>query len=195
MRRRTRTVTVGSGEWRGRALRYPDDASLRPTMQRTRHSFFSSLGDALRGAVFVDCFAGAGGVGIEALSRGAGHVHFVESRRDAVEALRENLSLCGAAPSRYHVHHARAAEVLSRDPNPLSGASIIFADPPYDTDVESEFLEVLRPGRFEHLDMVVIEHRSKRAIVPPRGFRIERERRFGETTLTYLVPEPEREGC
>ena len=188
MRRRTRTVTVGSGEWRGRVLSYPDDTELRPTMQRTKHSMFSSLVAALRGAVFVDCFAGAGGVGIEALSLGAKHVHFIEERRDAVEALRANLSLCGAAPSRYHVHHARVADVFAREPNPLADAAIVFADPPYDIDVGAAFLEGLRPDRFERLELVVIEHRTKRGIIAPPGLSVERERRFGETTLSYLVP-------
>jgi 16S rRNA (guanine966-N2)-methyltransferase len=194
MRKRTRTVTVGSGEWRGRPLSYPDDAVLRPTMQRTKHSLFSSLGGALRGAVFVDCFAGAGGVGIEALSLGAGHVHFIEARRDAVDALRANLTLCGADSSRYHVHHARVADVFAREPGPLADARIVFADPPYDTDVDLEFLVPLRAGRFDRLELVIVEHRTKQPVTAPAGLRVDRERRFGETTLTYLVPEPEPEG-
>ena len=84
MRRQQRAVVVGSGEWRGRVLVYPDDPALRPSMQRTKHSLFSSLGTEIRGAVFADCYAGAGAVGIEALSLGAARVHFVEERRDAV---------------------------------------------------------------------------------------------------------------
>lgn len=188
-------MTVGSGEWRGRVLSYPDDAALRPTMQRTKHSLFSSLGGAMRGAIFVDCFAGAGAVGIEALSRGAGHVHFIETRRDAVDALRANLALCGADATRYHVHHARVADVLGREPNPLADAGIVFADPPYDIDANAEFLAHLRAQRFEQLAIVVVEHRNKQPVSPPPGLRVERERRFGETTLTYMVPESEPEGC
>jgi len=191
MRRKTPSVMVGSGAWKGRVLAYPDDSALRPTMQRAKHSMFSSLGDSLRGAVFVDCFAGAGGVGIEALSLGAGRVHFVEERRDAVEALRRNLDLCGAEPARYHVHHARVAEVLSRDPNPLADAEFIFADPPYDLDFDAEFLRALNLSRLGALELAVIEHRSKRQVTAPPGWGVERERRFGDTTLTYLVPERE----
>jgi 16S rRNA (guanine(966)-N(2))-methyltransferase RsmD len=191
MRKKMRTVTVGSGDWRGRALQYPDDSSLRPTMQRTKHSLFSSLGSKLRGAVFVDCFAGAGGVGIEALSLGAGHVHFIEERRDAVDALRANLALCGAAPARYDVYHARVADVLVRDPNPLADASIIFADPPYDADLVEEFFLALDPRRFPELRTVVVEHRTKNRIVPQLSLRLDRERRFGETTITYLAPTQE----
>jgi 16S rRNA (guanine966-N2)-methyltransferase len=188
MRSRTRTVTVGSGEWRGRVLRYPDDSALRPSMQRTRHSLFSSLGDALRGAVFADCFAGAGAVGIEALSLGAAQVHFIESGREAIEALHANLTICGAAPSRYHVHRARVAEVLAREPNPMAGCSIIYADPPYDADLDAELFHDLDPARFAGLRTVVVEHRTKQRIVPQLSLRVYHERRFGDTTLTYLVP-------
>src|SRR5678816_2408067 len=117
---------------KGRVLRYPDDPGLRPSMQRTKHSMFSSLGSRLRGAVFADLFAGGGAVGIEALSLGAAFVHFAETGREAVAALEANLAICGAPASRYHVHRARVAELLAREPNPMPGSSIIYADPPYD---------------------------------------------------------------
>ncbi len=179
---------MGSGEWKGRVLRYPDDPGLRPSMQRTKHSMFSSLGDRLRGAVFADLFAGAGAVGIEALSRGAGFVHFVEVGREAVAALEANLAICGAPASRYHVHRARVAQVLASEPNPVRDCSIIYADPPYDADLEEEFFRVLDPARFPALQTVVVEHRTKRPVVPQLSLRLAHERRFGDTTLTYLVP-------
>ena len=191
MRNRTRTVTVGSGEWKGRVLRYPDDPGLRPSMQRTKHSLFSSLGSRLRGAVFADVFAGAGGVGIEALSLGAAFVHFVEMRREAVAALEANLAICGAPASRYHVHRARVAEVLASEPNPMGNCSIIYADPPYDADLAAELLDGLDAARFPDLDVMVVEHRTKQRVVTPPSLRIEHERRFGDTTLTYLVPHEE----
>ena len=188
MRSRTRTVTVGSGEWKGRVLRYPDDPTLRPSMQRTRHSMFSSLGSIVHGAVFADCFAGGGAVGIEALSRGASFVHFVEVSREAVAALEANLAICGAAASRYHVHRARVAEMLAREPNPMAGSSIIYADPPYDADLDEEFFHALDVARFPDLQMVVVEHRTKAPVRPQLSLRYQHERRFGDTTLTYLTP-------
>jgi 16S rRNA (guanine966-N2)-methyltransferase len=195
MQRRTRTVTVGSGEWKGRALRYPDDAALRPSMQRTKHSLFSSLGRRLHGAVFADCFAGAGAVGIEALSLGAAFVHFVEMRREAIAALEQNLAICAAPASRYHVHRTRVADVLASESNPMAGSSIIYADPPYDADLDAEFFHHLDPMRFPTLHTVVVEHRSKQRVVPQPSLRLSHERRFGDTTLTYLVPvAPEKEG-
>ena len=188
MRKRTRAVTIGSGEWKGRVLRYPDDPALRPSMQRTKHSMFSSLGSRLRGAVFADLFAGAGAVGIEALSLGAAFVHFVEIGREAVGALEANLAICGAPASRYHVHRARVAEVLASEPNPMAGSSIIYADPPYDADLEREFFHALRPDLFPGLHTVVVEHRTKQDVIPQLSLRCDHERRFGDTTLTYLVP-------
>jgi 16S rRNA (guanine966-N2)-methyltransferase len=176
-------------------LRYPDDPALRPSMQRTKHSMFSSLGSILRGAVFVDCFAGGGAVGIEALSLGASFAHFVEAGRDAVAALEANLVLCGAAPERYQVHRARVADVLACEPNPMVDSSIIYADPPYDADLDTEFLHDLEPARFPALRMLVVEHRTKQRVTPPLSLRIYNERRFGDTTLTYLVPaSPAEEG-
>jgi 16S rRNA (guanine966-N2)-methyltransferase len=188
MRSRTRTVTVGSGEWKGRVLRYPDDPGLRPSMQRTKHSLFSSLGSTLRGAVFADCFAGGGAVGVEALSLGASFVHFVELSREAVAALEANLAICGAAPSRYHVHRARVAELLARAPNPMADSSIIYADPPYAADLDTEFFHDLDPARFQALRVVVVEHRTKQKVTATQALRIDHERRFGDTTLTYLRP-------
>jgi 16S rRNA (guanine966-N2)-methyltransferase len=180
---------VGSGEWKGRVLRYPDDPGLRPSMQRTKHSMFSSLGGELRGAVFADCFAGGGAVGIEALSLGAAFAHFVELSREAVVALEANLAICGVPASRYHVHRARVADVLAREPNPMADSSIIYADPPYDADLEAEFFQALDPTRFPELGTVVVEHRTKQRMVPRQSLRLFNERRFGDTTLTYFVPQ------
>ena len=87
-------MAVGSGEWRGRALEYPDDITLRPTMQRTKHSLFSSLGRRLRGAVFADCFAGAGGVGYIVAQSKKRHPIFQETiaiLRGDEKALQQNL--------------------------------------------------------------------------------------------------------
>jgi 16S rRNA G966 N2-methylase RsmD len=115
-------------------------------------------------------------------------VHFVETGREAVAALEANLAICGVPASRYHVHRARVAELLAREPNPMAGSSIIYADPPYDADLAAELLDALDAARFPDLDEVVVEHRTKQRVVPPPSLRIERERRFGDTTLTYLIP-------
>lgn len=181
-------ATISAGAWKGRKLRYPPHTTIRPTMQRTRESLFSALGEALRGAVFADLYAGAGAVGIEALSRGARHVHFVEVERDAVRVLRENLAACGADAAHYTVHNARVSDVLAAQPCPLADATVVFADPPYDTDASTDLLARLQPATLPALATLVVEHRARRALAVPAHLGVERARRFGDTMLTYLTP-------
>lgn len=195
MRRRTRTVVVGGGTLRGRALRYPDDPGLRPSMQRTKASLFSTLADELDGAVFVDLYAGAGAVGIEALSRGARCVHFVEHNRAGLDALRENLERCGIDSSRYRIHPDAVARVMEARPFPLADATIVFADPPYDADVAGDLLRRVTLAFLPLLSTLVVEHRTRTAVEAPRDMVIERQRRFGDTTVTYFVPAHVRDGA
>lgn len=186
--RKTRAITIAGGRWRGRTLTYPDAVVLRPTMQRTRLSLFSSLGEVVEGAVFADLYAGAGAVGMEALSRGARHVHFVEWNREALAALAQNLAACAVDRGRYSIHAAGVPAVLDARPCPLGDTRVAFADPPYDADVGGELLSRLHVAEFDGLETLVVEHRTKVALTPPSGLQVGRERRFGDTTLTYFVP-------
>ena len=188
MPRRKSTVTIGSGVWRGRVLRYPEGPWVRPSMQRTKHSLFSSLGAWLDNAVFADLFAGGGAVGIEALSRGAARAYFVEHRADALAALRANLAACGAGPARATVHAGTVASVLDARPSPIADATIVFADPEYDVDPNAELLRHFRASDFVQLAWLVVEHRTRVELTPPDGLALVRSRRFGDTVLTYLAP-------
>lgn len=149
---------------------------------------FSSLGEDVAGSVFVDLFAGAGIVGIEALSRGADRVHFVERDRAALQALRANLESLGAEPARFRIHSGQVADVLVIRPCPFADAGIVFADPPYDLDVAGELTGRFDVTAFPSLRWLVVEHRHRSAVPAPPGMRVDRERRFGETVLTYIAP-------
>jgi 16S rRNA (guanine966-N2)-methyltransferase len=155
-------------------------------MQRTKASMFSSLAGCIEGAVFADLYAGAGAVGIEALSRGASFVHFVECDRIALDALRENLAHCGIDRGRFRVHGAAVAGVLDARPCPLADAAVVFADPPYDVDAGDEWVSRVAVDALPRLQWLVVEHRTRAAIVAPAGLTMERARRFGETMLTYF---------
>jgi 16S rRNA (guanine(966)-N(2))-methyltransferase RsmD len=189
MQRSQSTVTIGAGVWRGRVLAYPAGPGIRPSMQRTRSSMFSSLGARLTDAVFADLFAGGGVVGIEALSRGAARAHFVERAPDAVAAIRANLRTCGVGADRATLHADTVAAVLDLDPCPISDATIVFADPPYDVDANAEILHRFRTRTFHRLEWVIVEHRARAALTPPAGLVLSRERRFGDTMLSYLRPD------
>jgi len=186
MHRSKSTVTIAGGAWRGRALVYPRASDLRPSMQRTRSSLFSSLGERLQGAVFADLFAGGGVVGLEALSRGAARAHFVERNRDAVASIRDNLRTLAVTGERAVVHASAVAGVLDAEPCPIADATIVFADPPYDIDVNEEMLRRVRVAAFAALETVIVEHQVRTVLAPPPGLVITRARRFGDTVLTTL---------
>ena len=93
-------VRVIAGRWRGRRLQFPDLPGLRPTPDRVRETLFNWLAPALPGARCLDLFAGSGALGIEALSRGAAEVVFVERHPVAIRALRDNLARLNGAGAR-----------------------------------------------------------------------------------------------
>jgi len=138
--------------------------------------------------VFADLSAGAGAGRFAPLSRGARHVHFVEVSRGAVHMLLENLAQCGADPGRFTVHQARVAAALGARPCPLSDATVVFADPPYDLDANVDLMAVLAPDALPNLEVLVLEHRARQPVEQPAHLALARERRFGDTMLSYLVP-------
>jgi len=126
-------MRISGGRARGIPLKVPRGVDVRPAMDKLRQGLFSSLGERIVGARFLDCFAGTGSYGLEALSRGAAGGCFVERDRAAVAALRENLAAvarsAGFAPG---VATVTPADVLSWIPPAGTVLDIIFADPPFD---------------------------------------------------------------
>ncbi len=172
-------MRVVGGVARGRALRAPLAESVRPTSERAREAIFDALGaiGAVLDATVLDLFAGSGALGIEALSRGAAHVTFVDHSRDAISVIEQNLRQTGfggdgAAP--YRVVRRDALSYLA-----LGGAvDLALIDPPY------AFTEW--PAIFEHLDARVAVLESDRVIEPSGGYVSYRSYRYGGT-LVHIV--------
>ncbi len=121
-------MRVIGGSERGRRLRAPKGRDVRPTPDRVRETLFNWLQGELEGVTALDLFAGSGALGIEALSRGAGQVTFVESARPALAALQENLTLFGR-DSRIRLVRASAWQFLAGFPE--RAFELVFLDPPY----------------------------------------------------------------
>lgn len=174
-------MRVVSGDLGGRKLVTPDGSDTRPTSDRVREAMFNSLFslDAIEGARVLDAFAGSGALGIEALSRGALHATFVETGRDALAALRENLETLqlGAqgrvVPGDALVHLERAA-VEERH------YDLVLLDPPYGFDQWGELLAAVPVGA-----RVVIE--SDREVVVPDSWEVHRRKRYGGTVVTLAT--------
>jgi 16S rRNA (guanine966-N2)-methyltransferase len=180
-------MKVLAGALKGRRLATPRGTTTRPTADQVRIALMDTLTPRLPGARVLDLFAGAGGVGLEALSRGAAHATFVERDTRAVAALRANVETLGVA-AQARVERADARAALERLAREDARFDIVFLDPPYEADAVTPTLERLGALPLLVADGVVIaQHLTKRA-PPAENGRLTafRTRRFGETTLTFF---------
>ena len=126
----SKQMRVIGGTYRSRRLIAPGGLATRPTSDRLRETLFNILAPRIEGAVFADLFAGSGAVGIEALSRGASFVHFVDHATPAVAAIRDNLSALGIR-SRFRIESGSVSAALHRLSDSQEQCGIVFLDPPY----------------------------------------------------------------
>jgi 16S rRNA (guanine966-N2)-methyltransferase len=167
-------VRIVAGEWRGRIIRPPKDARVRPTADRVREAWMSIVQPSLVDARVLDLFAGSGALGLEALSRGARSADFVELASASLRALEENIAQLGATAA--HVHRGDAIRFVERL---AEGAyDVAFADPPYGLRLAEQVAEHWLERPFAHL--IGIEH-STRDAMPPGGDM----RRYGTTAITF----------
>jgi 16S rRNA (guanine966-N2)-methyltransferase len=182
-------VRVIAGALKGRRLVTPRGATTRPTADQVRIALMDTLGPWLPDARLLDLFAGAGGVGVEALSRGAAHVTFVERDRRALDALVENIRTLDLE-SRTHVARGDVAGQLARLAAEGRRFEIVFLDPPYATDDGARTLAALSGGVLLAPEgLVIAQHLTKRELPEYGVLRAFRDRRFGETTLTFFRAE------
>jgi 16S rRNA (guanine(966)-N(2))-methyltransferase RsmD len=152
-------MRVIGGEFRSRRLKSLPGLNTRPTPDRLRETLFNVLARSLPGCVFLDVYAGTGAVGIEALSRGARRVIFVEKSRAAADIIRDNLAAL-KIEGRAEVFTSKAATVLER-----VRADIAFLDPPYELAAEYD-LAMAALDRSE-ATLVIMQHSSR--LVPPEA--------------------------
>lgn len=176
-------LRIVAGEFGGRRIRTPKGRETRPTRESVREAWFSALGERVTGARVLDLFAGSGALGLEALSRGAAHVDFVERSRRGAAALERNIEELGVA-DRTAVHREEAFSFLDR----ISGSvayDIALADPPYGSDAAARLVRLNRDRPFAHL--LCVEVRGGTLAEPEAD--VAWHRRYGETTLAFFSSE------
>lgn len=177
-------MRIIAGDWRGRKLVAPKGEGTRPTADRTRETLFNMLASRLgsfEGLSVLDLFAGSGALGIEALSRGAGHCLFVEQDPDAVKAIKANIAALDARRR----STVQAGSVMSLGPAKATH-DLILLDPPYDTGAGQVALDrMLRLGWIGPATWIALET-HKREEIKLRGLAIEAERVVGKAKLTIL---------
>ncbi|MEU1886308.1 16S rRNA (guanine(966)-N(2))-methyltransferase RsmD [Micromonospora sp. WMMD987] len=180
---------IVAGTLGGRRIAAPAGAGTRPTSDRVREALFSAVAAEVElvGSRFADLYAGSGAVGLEALSRGAGHVLLVESDPRAARVIRENVAALRAAPTARLVT-GKVAGVLAAGPDG-GPYDVIFADPPYavpDAEVTALLTALVEHGWLAADALVVVERSTRTGPVDwVRGITAGRSRRYGETTLWY----------
>ena len=182
-------MRIAGGAWRGRALAAPPGRAVRPTSARVRAALFDVLlhnpafaDSPLAGAAVLDAFAGSGALGLEALSRGAARVHFIDDDPRALACLRENLARLGAA-GRACVH---ARDAAAPGPAP-EAASAALLDPPWGSALAAPALAALAAsGWLASGAAVALAHSAAETPAPPGGFALAARRRWGRAAASFL---------
>jgi len=171
-------MRIIAGRWRGHRLKTVRGRGVRPTTDRVREAWMAAIGGKVEGARVLDLFAGSGALGLEALSRGAEEVVFVERAKGALVTLRGNVELLGAKGECRIV----AGDAMAFVRRLTEGAfDLGLADPPYNLGLAGKLLEIFAEKGFAQ--ELWVEHRSTEAMPPLPGLR---QRRYGDTTLTAL---------
>jgi 16S rRNA (guanine966-N2)-methyltransferase len=173
-------MRIVAGRWRGRQLRAPVDRLVRPTSDRVREAWMSIVHPFLQNATVLDLFAGTGALGLEALSRGAYHVDFVEKNASVLRVLRDNVAALDAA-SGCTVVRSEGLAFLRKVP--AARYHVAFADPPYRLGLAEQVAEQWLEVPFA--DILGIEHERK-AELPAGG----ETRDYGDTAITFYGLRP-----
>jgi 16S rRNA (guanine966-N2)-methyltransferase len=185
-------VRIVAGKFRGKQLTSPEDGSIRPTADRTREAVFnilaSRLGPHFDGLRVLDLFAGTGALGLEALSRGATHVIFVDTGAEARGLIRDHIEAFGAGG---------VTKLLRRDATALGDAGtmgpvdLIFLDPPYGKGLGEQALHALKAGGWLKPETIlVLEEGSDVVVDLPAAFTIEDRRDYGAAAIYLLSVAP-----
>ena len=178
-------MRIIAGEWRGRAIVAPPGDATRPTADRTRETLFSMLVSRLgsfEDLRVADLFAGSGALGLEALSRGAAHVTFIENDNEAVRAIQANVAKLGAT-ARAEIKLASALKL----PPTSAPFDVILADPPYSPKAAIATLAaVARANWLAPGGWLAIETQRKQLVEAPEQLTLDAERDTGPARLTLF---------
>jgi len=193
------TKKIVSGKFKGKTLKLPSKITTRSSKSIVLESFFNTLQFEIIDSVFVEVFSGSGSIGLEALSRGAKKIIFMEKDRDALKVLKENISI--TQPSSCEVFAGDSfvniksviKQLKSKDEN-----AYVYIDPPFSIregmeDIYDKMITMIASLPKENIKLIIIEHMSGLELPDSIGEFIQlKSKKFGNTTLTYFhTPEME----
>lgn len=182
-------MRVIAGTARSLPLKCPEGLSTRPTTDRIKETLFNMLQMRIAGSVFVDLFAGSGGIGIEALSRGAKKCYFVENDAKAMKCVQDNAAFTKLAEQSVFLKSdvfGALHQISEKE------ADIIFMDPPYGMDYEKRVLEVLSNMRYVTEDTLIVVEAvldTDFSYVKEYGFAVTKQKRYKTNQHVFLMRE------
>jgi 16S rRNA (guanine966-N2)-methyltransferase len=179
-----RVLRIIGGTWRGRRLRFPPQEEIRPTPDRVRETLFNWLGVRVQGARCLDLFAGSGALGLEALSRGAAQVTFVERDATAVQELRARLGEWGATGA--HVEQGDAVRFLGTAPQAFD---IVFLDPPFASTALAQTSRLLEERHWLSARALIYVETDARSGLPalPQTWEVTKAKQAGAVGYHLLT--------
>ena len=180
-------MRVIAGRWKGTKLQAANLTDFRPITDRIKESLFSVLGEEVLSALVLDLFAGSGSFGIEALSRGARHVVFVERSKQIGRVLRKNLFKLRCPPSNYELVLSDVSRALPIMQKRQAAFDIIFGDPPFRTPITNRLLKSIAEYDLLRRTGVFVLRHHKSEIVEESVDRLKlvRSKSYGDSVLKY----------
>lgn len=176
-----KSIKITSGEFRGRSIKSPDSAATHPMGAREKLALFNMISEYLPGAFVLDAFAGSGALGIEALSRGAEFVVFIEKDPHACKVINDNLQALGLTPSRGGVLQYDIYRVLK---TATDRWSLVIADPPYD-EYDEEKIKVLARVVADPGGVFVLSHPGEPPEMP--GLKLLKTRQYAAAHISVYM--------
>ncbi len=180
-----------AGKWRGRILKFDDADGLRPTTDRIRETVFNWLQVYLQNSHCLDCFAGSGALGFEALSRGADEVTFLEQNKQTVNSLEENSSMLGADERQVIIEHRDALswlESVKAEKNLAYYFDLVFLDPPFHLGLLNESCARLNDSGCLAKDAIIyLEHELDADVEIPESWTCLKDKSSGQVTYKLFT--------
>ncbi|MEA1892813.1 MAG: 16S rRNA (guanine(966)-N(2))-methyltransferase RsmD [Campylobacterota bacterium] len=188
------TKKIVAGKFKNRVLKIPSKTTTRSSKSIVLESFFNTIQFDIVDATFVEVFSGSGSIGLEALSRGAKNIIFMEKDRDALKILKENIAItdslaCEIYSGDSFINIEAVIATLKRNKQ----TAYFYVDPPFSVregmeDIYEKMLSLLASIPCELTNLIIIEHMSGLEIPQKIGnYSIKKSKKFGNTTLTYLI--------
>jgi len=180
-------LRIIAGDLKGRRLKSLPKSKIRPTSDKVKGSIFNVLRGEVENKMALDLFAGSGGLGLEALSRGAKEVVFVDSNEQSVRVIKENLNILNFS-DRGKVIKSDGISFLKRFKKSGKKFQLIFCDPPYLKGIAQKVVNLLSElDSLEENGILVLEHHKKEIFQEVRNLILVKEKKFGDTVISFFI--------